>query len=147
MILDNTLVILADLGELKVYRVKKSEAILSNEMKESYALDLIQDLGYIDAHQKVSDLVSDSKGSFGGSNTDEHNLEIERKKRSLKEIAKDINSVIEHEKPKQLFLAFSGDSLSQLVEQLNQNTKAILTKTVASNLVKTDKSKVLSHFA
>jgi len=146
MKLEHTVVIIADLGELKVYKVKKSEAIISNELKQSYALETINNIAYIDAHKKVGEIMSDSAGNFAGSTGDENDREIERKKRSLKDVANDINAVIENEKPKQLFLAFPKELFSKLTNELSLNTKAVLTKTVSSNLVKTDKNKVLSHF-
>ena len=146
MKLDNTMVIVADLGELKAYSVKKSEGMVGNEIKTSHALEVINNIGYIDAHKKMGEVMSDSAGNFAGSAGEEHNRENERKKRSLKDLADDIDAVVENEKPKQLFLAFPGDSLTKLLEELSQNTKAILDKTIASNLVKTDKNKVLSHF-
>lgn len=146
MKLDDVMVVVADLGELKVFDVKKSEGMVGNEMKVSYTLEVISGAGYIDAHTKAQDRVSDSSGNFAGASGEEHNRETERKKRSLKDIANDINMVVENEKPRELFLAFSGEMLSQLVDQLSQSTKTILTKTVSSNLVKTDKNKILSHF-
>jgi protein required for attachment to host cells len=146
MKLENTIVIVADLGELKVYKVKMSEASVSNEIKKSYALENINGIAYIDAHKKISESVSDSAGNFAGSIGEDYNRENERKKRSLKEVANDINAIVENEKPKQLFLAFPQESLSKLLDILSQNTKTVLTKTVSSNLVKTDKNKILSHF-
>ncbi len=146
MKLENTMVIVADLGELKVYSVKKSEGLLGNEMKTSYTLEVLNNIGYIDAHKKMGEVMSDSAGNFMGSAGEEHNRENERKKRSLKEIADDIDIIVANEKPKQFFLSFPKDMLSKLVDGLSQNTKNVLHKTVSSNLVKTDKSKILAYF-
>ncbi len=146
MKLENTMVIVADLGELKIYSVKKSEGMVGNEMKTSHSLEVINNIGYIDAHKKMGEVMSDSAGNFAGSAGEEHNRENERKRRSLKDVADDIDAIVENEKPKQLFLAFPGDSLSKLLDGLSQNTKSVLTKTASSNLVKTDKNKILSHF-
>lgn len=146
MRIENTMVIVADLGELKVFNVKKSEGMVGNEVKTSYALEIMNNIAYIDAHKKPGEIMSDNAGNFAGSNGEEYNRENERKRRTLKDIANDIDSIIENEKPKQLFLAFPQESLSKLLDILSQNTKAVLTKTVSSNLVKTDKNKVLSHF-
>ncbi len=146
MRLDDTIIIVADLGELKVYNVKKSEGIVSNELKTSHSLEIINNISYIDAHKKMGEVMSDSAGNFAGSVGEEHNRENERKRRSLKDVADDIGAVVKNEKPKQLFLAFPGDSLTKLLDELSHDTKTILDKTIASNLVKTDKSKILSHF-
>lgn len=146
MKLENAVVIVADLGELKVFNVKKSEGMVGKELKTSFSLEVINNLEYIDAHQKEQDRVSDSAGNFAGASGEEHNREIERKKRSINDIANDIDSIVGNEKPKALYLAFPKDTISKLTDALSQDTKTILTKTVASNLVKTDKNKILSHF-
>ncbi|WP_296824596.1 host attachment protein [Sulfurovum sp.] len=146
MKLDNTMIIVANLGGLKEYHVQKHEAIVGNEMKISYAVELHHDMDYIDAHKKLQDVVSDEAGKLGNSTGEEHNFETERKKRSIKEIADDINSIVEKEKPRQLFLAFPQELNAQLLEALSSNTKSILVKNVSSDLVKTKKGEILSHF-
>lgn len=154
---DNTMVIVADLGELKAFHVKKSEGMVENEMKVSYSLEMLNDISYIDAHQRVQDVVSDSAGRLGtsgtpnagkwGSSTGEpHNLQNERRRRSLKDVANDINMIVKNEKPRQLLLAFPQESNAQLLEALTQETKSVLAKNVASDLVKTRTSEILSHF-
>ncbi len=146
MKLDNTMVIVANLGELKEYHVQKHEAIVGNDLKISYALGLHHAMDYIDAHKKVEEVVSDSAGRFGNSIGEEHNLENERKRRSVEDVANDINAIIAKEKPKQLFLAFPQELNAQLMELLSSDTKAILKKNITSDLVKTNKEKLLSYF-
>ena len=146
MKLDNTMVIVANLGELKEYHVQKHEAIVGNDLKISYALGLHHAMDYIDAHKKVEEVVSDSAGRFGNSIGEEHNLENERKRRSVEDVANDINTIIAKEKPKQLFLAFPQELNAQLMELLSSDTKAILKKNITSDLVKTNKEKLLSYF-
>ncbi|SFV52576.1 hypothetical protein MNB_SV-8-1347 [hydrothermal vent metagenome] len=146
MKLDNTMVIVANLGELKEYHVQKHEAIVGNDLKVSYALGLHHAMDYIDAHKKVEEVVSDSAGRFGNSIGEEHNLENERKRRSVEDVANDINAIIAKEKPKQLFLAFPQELNAQLMELLSSDTKAILKKNITSDLVKTNKEKLLSYF-
>ncbi len=146
MKLDNTMVIVANLGELKEYHIQKHEAIVGNDLKISYALGLHHAMDYIDAHKKVEEVVSDSAGRFGNSIGEEHNLENERKRRSVEDVANDINAIIAKEKPKQLFLAFPQELNAQLMELLSSDTKAILKKNITSDLVKTNKEKLLSYF-
>ncbi len=143
---DGAMIIVGDLGELKAYEVKVNEAIVDNQLKRSYSLQMINDVAYIDAHKKISEVVSDSAGNFKGSIVQEHEFENERKRRTLKDIAKDIDNLVELKKPKKLFLAFSKESLSKLIDELSQNTKSILQKSLSSNLVKVDKNSLLSYF-
>ncbi|HEY9190259.1 MAG TPA: host attachment protein [Sulfurovum sp.] len=154
---EDTMVIVADLGELKAFHVKKNEGMVENELKISYSLEMLNDISYIDAHKRVQDVVSDSAGRLGtsgtpnagkwGSSTGEpHNLENERKRRSIKDVANDINMIVKNEKPKQLLLAFPQETNAQLIDALTQETKAVLVKNVASDLINTRTSEILSHF-
>ena len=154
---EDTIVIVADMGELKVFDVKINEGPVGNEMKVSYSLEALDDISYIDAHKRVQDIVSDSAGRLGGSVSpnagksgrsigEKHNLGIERKKRSVKDVANDINAIVEKEKPKQFLLAFPQESNAQLLDELTQETKNILAKNITSDLIKTNKGEILSHF-
>jgi hypothetical protein len=146
MKLENTMVVVANLGELKVFNVKKNEGVVENEMKVSHTLEPLNDIVYIDAHKRIQDIVSDSAGRLGNSTGENHNLKIERKRRSVKDVANDINAIVENEKPRQLLLAFPQESNAQLLEELTQETKNILVKNVTSDLVKTNRGEILSHF-
>jgi len=48
-------------------------------MKESFSLQMINNISYIDAHKKIGETTSDNAGNFAGSAGEEHNLESERK--------------------------------------------------------------------
>ncbi len=146
MKLENTLVIVADFGELKAYNVKQHEGVVGNDIKISHSLELINDENFIEGRKQISEMLSDNSGQFGHDTLEEHNLKLEIKKRTLKEIAEDIENIVKKIKPKQLFLAFPKEHNRELTNELGSQTKAVLTKNIASNLVKTDKQKILSHF-
>jgi len=148
MKLEDTLIVVADLGELKVYKPIKHEAIINSghDLKISWSLELLTDLDYIATHKKISDIVSDKAGNFKGGNVEDNKVEDEIEKRTLKDVAADIDSVIQHEKPKKLFLAFPKEMHPSLIEKLSDETKAIITKNLQANLVKEDKNKLLDHF-
>jgi len=143
---ENTIVIVADLGELKAFNVKKSEGMVENEMKVSYSLEMLNDISYIDVHKKEQDIVSDSAGKLGNSTGENHNLQTERRRRSLKDVANDINMIVKNEKPRKLLLAFPQESNAQLIDALTPETKNVLVKNVATDLIKTHTSEILSHF-
>jgi len=146
MKLDNTMVIVANQSEVKEYHIEKHEAIVGNELKVSYSLFLHHDIEHEEAREPLKDVVSDEAGRFGHTIGEEHNLENERKKRSIQEIAEDINTIIEKEQPRQLFLAFPQEVNAQLLEKLSAKTKEILVKNVPLDLVKKKKEDLLSHF-
>jgi hypothetical protein len=152
MKLENAMVIVADIGDLRVFHVKKSEGIVSGELKTSYALETLEDIAYIDPHKRPGEWMSDQAGNFsssiasGSSSGEEHNRELEHDRRSLKELASDIDKIVQQEKPKSLLLAFPHESLPKLLDNLSGSTKALIAKSIGSNLVKTEKHRILSHF-
>ncbi|ADN08654.1 host attachment protein [Sulfurimonas autotrophica] len=146
MKLDNTVIIVADVGELKAYEVKKHEDIFNNELKINYSLELIDDENFIEGRKKLQELKSDANGRINHGSIEEHNVEEEIEKRTLKEVAQDINTIVQQTNPKSLFLAFPKESNKELVEKLSQETKAVLKKNLELDLVKADKEKILTHF-
>ncbi len=148
MKLDDTLIIIADLGELKVYKPVKHEAIVNggHDLKISWSLELLTDLDYIASHKKISDIVSDKAGNFKGGNVEDNKLEDTLEKRSISDVAEDITRIAEHENPKQIFLAFPKEHHPQLMGALPQEVKAKITRDLAANLVKEEKNRILDHF-
>ncbi len=147
MKLEKTIVIVASLGELKIFDVKKIENIVDDELKDSYNLELLKGMDFIDEHKRISEIVSDKAGNFnGGTNDDADKLLIEEKKKIVKKIAKEIEDIAESKKPKQVLLAFAKELSNELMSYLSPKTKEILTKVIYKDLVNTDKNKVLSYF-
>jgi len=146
MTLENTIIIVADLGELKAFKVEEHEGTVRNEMKISHSLKLINDENFISGRKKSSQVVSDRSGNFEGGTLENHNSTTERENRTIKDIAEDIDMIVKEMQPQQVFLAFPKEHNHELSNKLAQETKAVLTKNVAADLVKTDKEKLLSHF-
>jgi len=147
MALENTIVIVADLGELKAFKVEKHEGMVNNQIKISHSLNLINNEGFISGRKKRGEVMSDSDGNFGSGTLEEHNAKTETENRTVKDIAQDIDMIVKEMQPEQVFLAFPKEHNHELTAKLSQETKAVLTKNVAADLVKTDKVKLLSHFA
>jgi len=150
MKLENTLVIVADLGELKAFSIEKHEGTVRNEMKSSHSLKLINAESFFKGRKKLGEVLSDSAGrveqGLRHDTLDRPQLMIEREKRNIKEIADDIEEIVKETKPQQLFLAFPKEHNRELINELGEKSKAILTKNVASDLVKIEKDKLLTHF-
>lgn len=146
MKLDNTVVIVADLGELKAYKTLKHEDIYNNELKINYSLELIGAEDFIEGRKKLQELKSDANGRRNHGTIEEHHVEETIEKRTLSEIASDIDMIVKQIQVKSLFLAFPKENNPELIEKLSQDTKAVLKKNVTANLVKTDKNKLLEYF-
>ena len=146
MKLEDTLIIVANLGELKAFSIKQHKGIVGNEEKISYSLELINDENFIEGRKRLGEILSDNSGRFGNDTIEGHSLKIEIENHILKEIAQDIKNIIKNIQPKQLFLAFPKEHNHELTNILDSQTKAILTKNITSDLVKTDKEKILTYF-
>ena len=147
MDLDHTIIIVGSLGELKVYEVREHpRKKMGADEKKSYGVHLVTGLDFIDMHKKLSEVVTDQAGRFGHSIGEEHELQNERKKRTMKEIAKDIEAIVQKLEPKKLFLSFPKEYMHQLQAQLPKAINDKITKKVGADLIKVSADKLLSHF-
>ncbi len=146
MKLEETVIIVANQGEIKVYKIKKYEKTLKGELKTYYSLDMLNAYDYIDAHKKLHETVTDEAGRFGHNIGEEHEVQNERKKRLLKDIAKDIDTIVSKLKPEQVFLSFPKEHHPKLMDQLSEETKKVIAKNIPLDLVKIPQDKVLNHF-
>lgn len=142
-------IIAVDLGHFRAYRMIKEDI-------GSARISLIESYDSVEAHGKLSDKVSDSAGRFaqgGGRNGaakgygEPHNIETEMDRKVVRLIAKDINTILRKEGKSRWFLAAGEKINNQIVENLEPDVRLRLEKNILSNLTKTDKSELLSHFA
>ena len=146
MKLEDTIVIVGNQGELKVFKINKYERTIKGEIKIDYNLETLNTLDYIDSHKKLQDIVTDQAGRFGDNTGEEHELENERKKKVLKEIAEDIDSINTRLKPTRVFLSFTKEYMPKLLDELSNESKEVLMKTIPLDLVKTPQDKILEYF-
>ncbi|NPA27717.1 MAG: host attachment protein [Epsilonproteobacteria bacterium] len=160
--LDNTLLVVGNLGELKIYKIKyeltinpKDNAKTSHKhhkgtLVEGLRFELVNDEAFVEAHKKISDIVTDKQGHFegpfGGVSGDGHNLEIEIVNRLLKLIANEINRVVSSSGSSKWFLAFPQAYNKELLMLLNDDIKKNLEKNIAENLVKLPPEKIIQKY-
>ncbi len=147
--MDKIIIIIANLGHFKAYRVIK------DPLETSPRVTLIKSYNFIEGHGKLGDKLSDAAGRFrkGGrreaaakGSGERHNIELEIEKRIIKMIAKDINAVIASEKFEKWYMA-AGDKINrQIIDSLTNEVKARLFKNITADLTKIDRSEILSHF-
>jgi hypothetical protein len=148
--MEKTIIITSDLGHFKAYRITKNPPDISPRVM------LIKSYDSIEGHGKLGEKLSDAAGRFrrGGikdkaakGSGERHNIELEIDNRLIKMIAKDIDALIDNEKCEKWCLAASEKINRQILEHLNPEVKAKLGKNVNADLIKTDKSKILSYFS
>jgi hypothetical protein len=144
-----TIIITADLGHFKAYRITKDPT------EKSPRVTLIEGYDSIEGHGKLGDKLSDSAGRFvkGGKKKESakgagerHNIALETEKKIIKMIARDIDDLIVSEKCEKWHLAAAEKINGQIVEKLNPRIKTKLDKNIAADLTKIDKSEILGHF-
>jgi hypothetical protein len=144
----NKIVVIADLGHFKAYKLTKTD-------QGTGKLDLIESFDLLDAHEKFSDKYSDQSGNFGaavGKNSsatgfgEAHNIAIEREKRLVKNIAQSINKIIRADHCDGWYLATVKAINGQVVSFLDNEVKAKLEKNISADLTKSPKSEIIARF-
>jgi hypothetical protein len=146
----NTLVVVSDLGGFKAYRLD------ADQMNSTPRLDLLEEFNNAAAHRKMNDRLSDVGGRFprrtGASNGcamsdgERHNIELESRRRHVRQMATRLNSLMQSPGVEQCYLAASREMNHQLLEELNPDVRAKIGVNVSADLMKVDKSELLRHF-
>jgi protein required for attachment to host cells len=147
----NTLVVVADLACLKAFRLE------NNELSRTPRLELVEQFDNADAHGKLVDRVSDLSGRFprgtgrtngagAMSDGERHNIELEQRKRMVRQLAQRLNSLARPAEIERCLLAASREIHHQLVDELEPQVRAKIHKEVPSDLTKLDRSEILAHF-
>jgi len=158
---NNKLLIVGNLGELKVYKIKHeidisyhddahtSHTRHKGKIVEHLKFDLLTDEAFIEAHKKISDIVTDKQGHyegpFGGESGDGHKLELEIVNRLLKLLANEINRIVLKENVK-CFLVFPKIYNSDLLLHLDDRVKSKIEKNIEANLVKLSPQEIMDKY-
>jgi hypothetical protein len=140
------LIVVADLGRVKAYRVTR------DDMSPTQRLELVDDVELTDAHGRLVDKLTDKAGRFPGNSTgpggmsigENHNLQVETEKRLLKQVAERISNLAKNERV--WYLAAVKEINPRVVESLDPTVRATMAKNVSADLIKIPKENILSHF-
>ena len=158
MLANGTMIVVADLGELKAYRVVVTEGVDPHETmqvshvnpmntaKTAVHLERISDRDYVEAHHRMQEEMSDKAGRFDESSGEPHNMMAEKERRALEAVAEDINALIAQERPEAWCLAFPKETNAQLKAMLDAAALERLAANLAKDLTQTPKEALLSHF-
>lgn len=144
----NKLVVVTDLGSLKAYKLDP------HDFGRSPRLELLETVEIADAHEKLTDKVSDLAGQFGkggGSNAggaagERHNIELEHRKRLVKRLADRLNTLIRPEDVDGCYFAASKEINHQILDGLEPKVRAKIEKNIHADLTKLDKGALLERF-
>jgi len=147
-----TLVVVADLGCLKAFRLENSH------LNRSPRLELLEDFQNPEAHGKLVEKVTDLSGRFprgsgaangpGGAMSDgeRHNIELEARRRLVRQLAQRFNQLGRNKEFERCLLAASKEINRQLLEELEPQVRAKIEKNVAADLTKLEPAAILGHF-
>ncbi len=134
------LIIVADMGELKSYKIQ-----LITETNR-YHLDLVNDIDYIEGRETRSETLSDDRGRFGHESGDDHGSEHEVEQRLVNQIADDISALLKDAPEGSCYLAFPAKHHKELTAALSETAQKALSKNIAADLVKCPVEELLTHF-
>jgi protein required for attachment to host cells len=144
-----SLVIVADRGSLKAYRVGETPT-------RGPSLKLIQAFDITDAHGKLIDKVTDLAGRFsvtetagshrGQASIAESKLQTETDRRINKELADQITKIIDGNSGEGWSFAAPSEIHSAIVDLLPARVRDRIVEHVKSDLVKVEPAKLPNHF-
>ncbi|MDQ2868812.1 MAG: host attachment protein [Verrucomicrobiota bacterium] len=144
-----SLIVVADRGSLKAYRVEETPT-------RGPSLKLVQAFALTEARGALSDKVSDQAGGFpvsDGGNGRHMNSAGERThvageadRRTCKQLASEIENILQREKPAGWSLAAPSEIYNHIVEHLPPPRREQIVEHVKADLVKIELAKLPSHF-
>lgn len=148
--LNNLLLVVADRGGLKAFRVEPNPTPRAPRLRQVQNLDLTI------SHGRYADKVTDQAGRFGvnaaagapgaGGAAEHTTIELENSRRAIKQVAEQIVAVVKQEKTEGLLLAAPALMNTALIEELPPDLRNRLVENVSADLRRTDVAKLVSHF-
>jgi len=140
-----------DLGCFKAYRLE------NHHPNQTPRLELVEEFNSADAHEKLVDKVSDLSGRFprragvanargAMSDGERHNIELESRKRLVRQLAQRLNALLRGKDVERCLLAASREINHQLLEELEPRMRAKIEKNVPADLTKLERAEILRHF-
>ena len=141
------LVVVADLGHLKAYRLEERSEFSRPR------LELIQAVETTETHH-VRDDLTDSIGRFrkepaipgAQSDGEEHNLELERQNRTVKMLAEVVSELIAQEHAANWYFAADARLNQSLLDEIDPVTRTKIQKNIVANLSKLDPEELVERF-
>lgn len=147
--MSSKLIIVADLQRFKLFTSK-----VDPMGRES--LELLQSIDSLEGHQPLGERVSDQQGNFQGVSSsgsinasgsgEDHNIELEKERRRLKEIAQQISSNLQEHSHTNWYFAAPKAINNQIVELLDPAIQKRITVNLHADLTKIPTDQLLEHF-
>jgi len=146
----NTLLVVAELGGYKAFRID------NNQLNRAPRLELLEQYENPLAHGRIVDRMSDLSGRFprgtgtkargAMSDGERHNIELESRKRLVRQLAQRLNALARNPEIERCFLAASKDINRQLMDELDPQVRRKVEKNLSADLTKLGQGDLLQHF-
>ena len=141
-------IVVTDLGNFKAYKLEKTNL-------NTPRLELMRESPPVNGQSKIVERVSDQAGRYHNGMHgkwatpwgEPHNIELEDRKRRIRYMAQELDSILRTDDVDGCWLAASKEINHQLIEELGPQTRAKILKNIPCDLTRTDKSQLLNHFA
>jgi hypothetical protein len=141
------LLVITDLGLLKAFRIEHTP-------KGTPRLELVEEVLLEDAHQKLTDKLTDQGGrntgsaNRGGTTTmaDTHNLQLEYRRRLVRQLASKIETIVSSHGKDGCWLAAPKEINHLITEELPRSSRERIEVNLARDLTKIEPSRLLEHF-
>ena len=142
----NSMIIVADLGRMKAYRLTRDEL----QPNTSPAFEDLADVDLENQHSHISDRVTDKAGRFNyGAGSiavgERHSEEDQAETRQLQAIAESIDQVAGSDQT-DIYLAAPQPMIRQLLDAINPRVRKRIRKDLPLNLVKAPKLDLMKRF-
>jgi hypothetical protein len=147
----NTLVLVADLGCLKAFKLENGEA------NRSPRLEPIEEFSQPQAHERMGEEVTDMSGRFPRgaaksnsagalSDGERHNIGLEKRKRLIRQLAGHVNRLAKAGDVEECWMAASREINQPLLAELDADVRAKIQTIIAADLTKLGRAEILKRF-
>jgi hypothetical protein len=144
------LLVVADLGRLKAYKLQEGRQFSHPR------LELVED-SETGVTRHLSEELTDQAGRFRRSTAhseaqsalsdgEQHNIDLERRRRAVKTLAQRISEIMDREKTEEFYLAADKRINQQLLDEMPTANRTKLQKNVPMNLSKLSTEELVKHF-
>lgn len=141
------MIVLADLGELKAYRIRREL------LQSTPTLELIANMEFTESHGRFMDKYTDQAGRFPISGQpgpmgigEQHNVDLERERRLIRTVAEKVNELLHKELPEYWSFAATAEINERILEQIEPEWRRKLVRNLYCDLVKADRKDLLERF-
>ena len=147
----NTLLVVADLAGFKAFKLENN-----HHLNRTPRLEFVEQFENAQAHGRLVDKVSDLSGRFpratgvkansAMSDGERHNIELEARKRLIRQMAQRLNTLARTLDIDECFLAASREINHPLLQELEPMVRAKIAKNIRADLTKLERTEILRHF-